>query len=146
MKTSPRLALRKIFHRHYHVPIVERHASRRYELERGALRTNFFDGEMAGALADRKPKGESHFAETGVSFLDPFLETVGIEGAHVADQKGMHQLTDCFPLLLGAGMHLEHTGFLSRTSAAAAASSPTVFSRPCLIGSTVAKSSATWRE
>ena len=58
-------------------------------------------------------KRQSDPAKPGINVLDPLLEALRIEGAHIAGQDRVNELADCFALLLGAGMHQDHASYLA---------------------------------
>ena len=100
--------LRIFVHGHDHVAIVERNVGGSREPKRRPATANFLYLELHNPVMNPELECERRLAEIRVHRLDPFLESLRVEAAHVANQHGMDQLPDHFTLTLGSGMHSDH--------------------------------------
>jgi hypothetical protein len=100
----------EFFHRHYDIAIVERDVGRGAELKSDSARPDFPNRKVNRAVPDFKDQSETDFPKAGVHFLDPILEPLGGECAHVPAENEMDEIADSFTLLFWARMHLDHAG------------------------------------
>lgn len=63
---------------------------------------------MDGARSDVETERKTDLAKSGIDILDPVLEAVWIEGAHVPNEDKVDEIADRFPLLFRPGMHEDH--------------------------------------
>ena len=53
------------------------------KLKRRSARTDFLDRKVDRSLSNVEDKRQSHLAKPRIEILDPLLETLRVEGAHV---------------------------------------------------------------
>jgi hypothetical protein len=100
----------EFFHRHNHIAIVERDVGRGAKLEGDSARPDFSNRKVNRAIPDFKDQGETDFPEAGVHFLNPILEPLGGECAHIPAENQVNEIPDSLALLFRARMHLDHAG------------------------------------